>query len=253
MGLSIEQSKRFSRHLLLEQVGEVGQLKLQQAKVMIIGLGGLGNPAALYLAAAGVGELHLVDGDSVEVSNLQRQILFREQDVDELKVDAAQRNLEDVNSRIELIPHATAVNDENIDALLQQVDVVLDCTDNFCSRRLINKACRAAGIPLVSGAAIRFEGQLVLFDFRQPDSPCYQCLYPEGRKEPQLNCANSGVLGPILGVIASMQALTAIKLIVGLPAQAGQLQLFDGLTMRWQSFQIKPAAECCRAADKASS
>lgn len=253
MGLSIEQSKRFSRHLLLEQVGEAGQLKLQQAKVMIIGLGGLGNPAALYLAAAGVGELHLVDGDSVEVSNLQRQILFREQDVDELKVDAAQRNLEDINSRIELIPHATAVNDENIDALLQQVDVVLDCTDNFRSRRLINKACRAAGIPLVSGAAIRFEGQLALFDFRQPNSPCYQCLYPEGRKEPQLNCANSGVLGPILGVIASMQALTAIKLIVGLPAQAGQLQLFDGLTMRWQSFQIKPAAECCRAADEASS
>jgi len=245
MKLTDAQAKRFSRHLLLEQIGETGQLKLQRASVMIIGLGGLGNPAALYLAAAGVGTLHLVDGDSVELSNLQRQILFREQDLGELKVDAAQRNLEDINSRIDLIAHASQVDEANIAPLLGQVDLVLDCTDNFASRQLINKACKAAAIPLVSAAAIRFEGQLILFDFRQPDSPCYACLYPAAAAEPQLNCANAGVIGPVLGVVASMQALTAIKLLVGLPAQAARLQLFDGLSMGWQSFQLQPAPGCC--------
>ena len=245
MALTSQQTKRFSRHLLLEQIGEAGQLKLAQAKVMIIGLGGLGNPAALYLAAAGIGELHLVDGDSIEISNLQRQILFREQDLNELKVTAAQRNLEELNSRLELICHPSAVDETNVAHLVAEVDIVLDCTDNFATRRLISRACKTARIPLISGAAIRFEGQLILFDFRQPDSPCYQCLYPAGQAEPQLNCANSGVLGPILGVIASMQALTAIKLLLGLPAQAGQLQLFDGLSLSWQSLQLRPACGCC--------
>ncbi|MBW8192242.1 HesA/MoeB/ThiF family protein [Neiella marina] len=242
--LTDRQTLRYSRHLLLEQVGEAGQLKLSNAKVLIVGLGGLGSPAALYLAAAGVGELHLVDHDTVELSNLQRQILYRLSDVSEAKVDAAERQLTALNDDLELVLHEAQINSSNADELVGDVDLVLDCTDNFAARHAINAACHSAQIPLVSGAAIRLEGQLAVFDFRQTESPCYACLYPQTGQEPQLNCANSGVLGPVLGVIASMQALAAIKLIVGLPVTTAKLELFDGLHSQWQQFAITPSSSC---------
>lgn len=242
--LTDHQTLRYSRHLLLEQVGEQGQLALSRAKVLIIGVGGLGSPAALYLAAAGVGELHLADGDQVELSNLQRQIIFSESDEGEPKVEAAERRLSELNSDIELVLHDEPVHEESLAELVADVDVVLDCTDNFKTRHQINAACQQAQVPLVSGAAIRFEGQLCVFDFKASSGPCYNCLYPQDGAEPQMNCANSGVVGPVLGVIASLQALSAIKLIVGLPVAHGQLQLFDGLTGDWQKFNL-PQREGC--------
>ncbi|GGA88318.1 molybdopterin-synthase adenylyltransferase MoeB [Neiella marina] len=242
--LTDHQTLRYSRHLLLQQVGEDGQLKLQQAKVLLIGLGGLGSPAGLYLAAAGIGELHLVDHDQVELSNLQRQILYRESDVGEDKVEAAERQLSDLNDDIELVIHAEKVTANNAPELVQGIDVVLDCTDNFAVRHVINAACQQAGVPLVSGAAIRLEGQLSVFDFRDSQSPCYACLYPPSGQEPKLNCANSGVIGPVLGVIASLQALAAIKLLLGLPVDTAKLQLFDALHGDWQQFAITRSANC---------
>lgn len=242
--LTDQQTLRYSRHLLMEQIGEQGQFALTNSKVLIIGVGGLGSPAALYLAAAGVGELHLADGDDIELSNLQRQILFSESDVGESKVEAAERRLADLNSDIELVLHPEHVNEESLTELVADMDVVLDCTDNFRTRHLINRACKLAQVPLVSGAAIRFEGQLCVFDFKNQTGPCYNCLYPQGGQEPQMNCANSGVVGPVLGVIASLQALNAIKLIVGLPVAHGQLQLFDGLSGDWQSFNLPQRRDC---------
>ncbi|MBD1391363.1 HesA/MoeB/ThiF family protein [Neiella sp. HB171785] len=247
--LTDHQTLRYSRHLLLQQVGEGGQLQLQQAKVLLIGLGGLGSPAALYLAAAGIGELHLVDHDQVEISNLQRQILYRESDVGEDKVEAAERQLSDLNDDIELVIHAEKVTASNALTLVQGMDVVLDCTDNFAVRHAINAACKQAAVPLVSGAAIRLEGQLSVFDFRDAQSPCYACLCSPTGQEPKLNCANSGVLGPVLGVIASLQALAAIKLILGLPVVKGQLQLFDALHGDWQQFAIARSSQCPVCAD----
>ncbi|MCM2681078.1 HesA/MoeB/ThiF family protein [Echinimonas agarilytica] len=242
--LNDRQMMRYSRHLLLEKVGEKGQLALQSAKVLVIGVGGLGSPVALYLAAAGVGELHLADGDSVELSNLQRQIIFSEHDVDELKVDAAERRLQELNDDIEIRVHPQHIDVQNCVDLIADMDVVLDCTDNFKTRHMINAACREQEVPLVSGAAIRLEGQLAVFDFRQPESPCYGCLYPAGSKEPQLNCANSGVLGPVLGVIASLQALSALKLLMGLPVETAKIKLFDGLSGDWQTFGIAKSSAC---------
>lgn len=242
--LTDHQTLRYSRHLLLEQVGEEGQLALTQAKVMIIGVGGLGSPAALYLASAGVGELHLADGDQVELSNLQRQILFSESDQGEPKVDAAERRLSELNSEIELALHPEHVDETNLAQLVADMDVVLDCTDNFKTRHLINHACQQAEVALVSGAAIRFEGQLCVFDFKRQHGPCYNCLYPQGGAEPQMNCANSGVLGPVLGVVASLQALNAIKLLLGLPVKHGVLQLFDGFSGEWQSFNLPQRSDC---------
>lgn len=242
--LTDRQTLRYSRHLLLEQVGEGGQIKLSNAKVLVVGLGGLGSPAALYLAAAGVGELHLVDDDAVELTNLQRQILYRESDLGDGKVDAAERQLTELNDDIAIYRHTELIDSNNAAELVSEMDVVLDCTDNFASRHAINAACQQAKIPLVSGAAIRLEGQFAVFDFRQSDSSCYACLYPQTGHEPQLNCANSGVLGPVLGIIASMQALAAIKLVVGLPVEASKLQLFDGLHNQWQQFAIARSTKC---------
>ena len=247
--LTDQQTLRYSRHLLLEQIGEQGQLALTHSKVLIIGVGGLGSPAALYLAAAGVGELHLADGDDIELSNLQRQIVFSEFDVGESKVEAAERRLSELNSDIELVLHPEHVNENTLADLVADMDVVLDCTDNFKTRHLINCACQLAQVPLVSGAAIRFEGQLCVFDFKNQPSPCYNCLYPQGGQEPQMNCANSGVVGPVLGVVASLQALSAMKLIIGLPVAHGVLQLFDGLNCDWQKFNLPQRHDCsvCRA------
>ena len=242
-----EQLLRYSRQIMLPRFDIDGQEKLLSARILIMGVGGLGCPAALYLAAAGTGELVLCDPDTVDISNLQRQILFNESDINHLKVEAAADKIRAINAEVRctLIPEkleATALLDE-----IKAADVVLDCTDNFHSRFAINEACVTTETPLVSGAAIRLNGQLAVYDFRKPQEPCYRCLYGEQSDE-QLSCSESGILGPVVGTIGTMQALEAIKLVAGFgQTLSGRLMIFDALTMQWQSMtlQADPACPVC--------
>lgn len=242
-----EQLLRYNRHILLPQIGLEGQQKLNDAHVLIIGLGGLGSPAALYLAAAGVGELTLVDHDTVELSNLQRQIVHNNDNLGEAKVASAKNNLLKINSEISIKTLTTKVDASTLSDLVTKADIVLDATDNFTTRFAINKACVEHKKPLVSGAAIRFEGQVSVFDTRNENSPCYSCLYPEQGDENE-TCSENGILAPVVGVIGCIQALEAIKLLceVGTPL-AGKLLLFDALDMQWRTmkFPKDPACEVC--------
>lgn len=242
--LSDEQLLRYSRQIMLGEVDIVGQEKLQSSKVLIIGLGGLGSPVAMYLASAGVGSLTLVDDDEVELSNLQRQIIHDQQSVGEAKVDSAAKRISAINSDVSVIAINGRLDEKALSDLVEKADLVLDCTDNFSSRFLINKCCVYLKKPLVSGAAIRMEGQLLTVDPRIEGSPCYQCLYPKAGED-ELSCANSGVLAPLVGVIGSMQAIEAIKVLcrVGEPL-VGRLQLFDAKTMQWHTLKLKADA-CC--------
>ncbi|MCE0559116.1 MULTISPECIES: molybdopterin-synthase adenylyltransferase MoeB [unclassified Motilimonas] len=247
--LSDAETLRYSRHLLLSNVGEAGQLKLKQAKVLIMGMGGLGAPASMYLAAAGVGNLVLADFDELDVSNLQRQISYDASQVGLHKVDAAKARLAGLNCEVRIRGIKKKMDAKQLAMEVAMADLVLDCTDNLSSRHLISQVCCQAKKPLIVGAGIRLEGQLMMFDFSQPDSACYHCLFPS-TQEQTLNCSNSGVLGPIVGTIGSLQALEAIKYLVGLPSGINnQLKLFDGLTLNWQSFAISrdPACPVCSA------
>ncbi len=242
--LSDAELLRYSRHLLLEEVGELGQKDLKNAKVLIIGMGGLGSPAALYLAAAGVGNLVLSDFDCIEVSNLQRQITYQTGDISNDKVEVTKQRLQELNPEIRVRSINSEMSEEQLLMELMMVNLVLDCTDNMASRQLINSACVKAEVPLIVGAAIRLEGQLMFFDHREADSPCYHCLFPSS-EEQALNCSNSGVLGPVVGTIGTLQALEAIKHIVGLPSGIkNKLKLFDGKTLEWQSFAINKDPKC---------
>ncbi len=235
---------RYSRHLLLEDIGELGQENLKKGKVLIIGLGGLGSPAALYLAAAGVGMLVISDFDCLEVSNLQRQIGYKTADIGSDKVVLMKRHLEQINPEIRVRSINAEMDKEQLMMELMMVNLVLDCTDNMASRQMINAACVEAKMPLIVGAAIRFEGQLMFFDHRQAESACYHCLFPD-ELEQTLNCSNAGVIGPVVGTIGTMQALEAIKHITGLPSGIkNKLKLFDGKTLEWQTFAIKKDAQC---------
>jgi len=235
---------RYSRHLLLEDVGETGQLALKNAKVLIIGMGGLGSPASLYLAAAGIGHLVLSDFDNIEVSNLQRQITYQSDDIGELKVEVTKRKLQQINPEIKVRSINKSMQADQLSMELTMADLVLDCTDNMQSRQLINKACVNAKVPLIVGAAIRFEGQLMFFDHSEADSPCYHCLFPSS-EEQTLNCSNSGIIGPVVGTIGTLQALEVIKYFVGLPSGIkNKLKLFDGKTLDWQSFAINKDPKC---------
>lgn len=250
--LSDKELSRYSRHLLLKEIGEQGQIKLKQATVLIIGLGGLGCPAALYLAAAGIGKLVLVDGDTVETSNLQRQIMYKANHVGAAKSASAEKSLFGLNSLVEVEALNQPVNASNIDALVAKADVVLDCTDNFATRHLINQTCFKLSTTLISGAAIRGEGQLMVFDFaHHKTSPCYHCLFPQDNEEPTLNCQNSGVFGPVLGIIGSMQALETMKWIIGKElSSAGKLKIFDGMSLQWMEFKMTKnpsCAVCCQS------
>ncbi|WP_019616959.1 HesA/MoeB/ThiF family protein [Psychromonas ossibalaenae] len=235
---------RYSRHLLLEDVGELGQKDLKNGKVLIIGMGGLGSPAAMYLAAAGVGSLVLCDFDCLEVSNLQRQIGYQTGDIGGDKVELMKHRLEMINPEIRVRSINKEMAEEQLLMELMMVNLVLDCTDNMASRQMINAACVKAKVPLIVGAAIRLEGQLMFFDHSQADSACYHCLFPNS-DEQALNCSNSGVLGPVVGTIGTMQALEAIKHLVGLPSGIkNKLKLFDGKTLDWQTFAVKKDPEC---------
>ena len=242
-----EQLLRYSRQIMLPQIDIEGQQKLFDAHVLIIGVGGLGSPAAIYLTAAGIGTLTLADFDRVELTNLQRQVVHRHADINRSKVESARRNLLEINPdvRINTIDHRA--EGQVLDELVQRADVVIDASDNYQTRFSVNAACVAQRTPLVSGAAIRFEGQISVFDKRGRDNPCYNCLYRAYESEEE-TCSENGVLAPVVGIIGSMQAVEAIKLIcgIGVPLN-GRLLILDALSMNWRSMQLKrdPACPVC--------
>jgi len=242
--LSQKEQLRYSRQIMLNKIGEQGQLALRDAKVLIVGMGGLGNPVSLYLAAAGVGTLFIADGDHVDISNLQRQILFTENDVGNNKADVGAEKLQQHNSEVTI-----EVVDEMLDAELaryyiEQVDVVIDCTDNIATRYLLNQVCVEQKTPLIVGAATGFDGQQLVVDPRNPESACYQCLFPASEKAPTNNCQTVGIVGPVLAIVAGMQALQAIKLLTGNAIHINQLNMFDGLSGQWQQFTLKKQVNC---------
>jgi molybdopterin/thiamine biosynthesis adenylyltransferase len=227
-----QQLLRYGRHILLHEIGIEGQQRLLAARVLIIGLGGLGSPAALYLAASGVGHLTLCDHDNVELSNLQRQIIHRTSSIGQTKVDSAQKTLQDINPEVECIALAVRADMEQLDELVASADVVLDCSDNFATRYAVNRACLAQRKSLVSGAAIRFDGQVAVFDFRRADSPCYNCLFPEDSQAAELRCATTGVFAPLVGIIGTLQAGEALKLLAGIErGLSGKLLTLNALDM----------------------
>jgi molybdopterin/thiamine biosynthesis adenylyltransferase len=241
---------RYSRQILVQHVDIQGQLRLKQSRALIVGLGGLGSPVALYLAAAGVGELHLADFDTVDLTNLQRQILHDSHSVGRSKVDSAIERLTAINPDVKLVPHRTALDADSLAAAVEAVDLVLDCSDNFSTREAVNAACVAARKPLVSGAAIRLEGQLSVFDPRLAYSPCYHCLYGHG-SEAELTCSEAGVVGPLVGLVGSLQALEALKLLAGFgESMVGRLLLIDALTTRFRELKVKrdPGCTVCGSA-----
>jgi len=235
---------RYSRHLLLDDMGLLGQEKLKKAKVLILGMGGLGSPASLYLGAAGVGNLTICDFDHLSLSNLQRQIAYQSDEIGRAKVTLMQRRLNKLNPEINVRCVSNKMDEQQLNIELLLADLVLDCTDNMYTRQRINRACVNAKIPLIVGAAIRFEGQLSFFNHSEPGAACYHCLFPES-DDPQLNCSNSGVLGPVVGIIGTSQALEAIKIIVDIKSSlSNQLKIFDGKTLQWQTFTINKDPNC---------
>jgi molybdopterin/thiamine biosynthesis adenylyltransferase len=234
--------RRHARQVVLPEVGVAGQQLLRDSSVLIVGCGGLGSPAALYLAAAGVGHLVLADRDRVERSNLQRQLLYTEADVGRRKLDAARERLLALDSSliVETLDGDTEL--EKFPARVAEVDVVLDCTDNFPARFAINAACLRARKPLVSGAAIRLEGQVAAFDLRR-GGPCYACLYPDAGERAEA-CEDAGVLGPVVGVIGALQALLAIQLLLGQTDNAGQLHLWDARHLAWRKLRLTRDPAC---------
>ncbi|MBA1222727.1 molybdopterin-synthase adenylyltransferase MoeB [Pseudomonas fulva] len=242
--LSDQELLRYSRQVLLSQIDIDGQLRLKQSKALIVGLGGLGSPVALYLAAAGVGELHLADFDTVDLTNLQRQVIHDSASVGMSKVDSALQRLQAINPEIDLIAHRQALDEDSLAAAVSAVDLVLDCSDNFGTREAVNAACVATAKPLVSGAAIRLEGQLSVFDPRRDYSPCYHCLYGHG-SEAELTCSEAGVIGPLVGLVGSLQALEAMKLLAGFGEPlVGRLLLIDALGTRIRELRVKRDPGC---------
>jgi adenylyltransferase/sulfurtransferase len=239
-----EQLLRYSRHILLPQVDIKGQQKLLDAHVMIVGLGGLGSPVSMYLAAAGVGTLTLVDDDQVELSNLQRQIVHSHHDIGRDKVDSAADRLQAQNPQVQVQRIKQRLDKAGLIAALGDVDVLVDCSDNFATRFLLNEVSKSQKTPLVSGAAIRFEGQVTVYDPRQADMPCYRCLY-EDKGELEETCSESGILSPILSMIGGVQAVETCKLIMGIgESLAGRLLILDALSMSWREIKMKQDPDC---------
>ncbi len=241
-----EQLLRFSRQIMLPEMDVAGQQKLVDATVLIVGMGGLGCPAAMYLAAAGVGHLIIADDDRVELTNLQRQIAHGMDDLGQFKVESAQEALLGLNPDVEIETLPSRLTENDLDAVVARADVVVDATDNFTTRFAINRSCIGNRKPLVSGAAIRLEGQLAVFDTRDIDSPCYQCLYGEGDDE-AASCAENGVMAPVVGIIGSVQALEAIKIITGIGSTlVGRLLVLDAAGMQWRELKL-PRDPSCKA------
>ena len=243
-----QQLLRYNRHIMLPQIDVAGQHKLLAAKVAVIGLGGLGSAAAIYLATSGVGTLTLVDFDHVELSNLQRQIVHSEHRLGENKAHSAREQLRQLNAEIDIQCIEQQLDATALQQLAGQHTLVLDCTDNFASRYAINRACRQSGTPLVSGAAIRFDGQLAVFDFRDARAPCYACLYGDNASEEEQRCSENGVLAPLTGMIGSAMAVEAIKLLCAIgDSLQGRLLILDALHMQWREMRYRqdPACPVC--------
>ena len=242
--LSDNQLLRYSRQIMLGDVDIEGQQRWLDSRVLILGMGGLGSPVAMYLAAAGVGYLVLVDDDQVEMTNLQRQIAHNTASIGQSKVESAAATLAQINPDIEVTTRAERLDEAALMEQVANVDLVVDCTDNFTTRFMLNRACVAHKKPLVSGAAIRMEGQISVYHPGVEGSPCYQCLYKEGEDE-ALTCSEAGVLSPLVGIIGSMQALEALKVLasIGTPL-IGRLLLLDAKHMEWRSLKLSPDPEC---------
>jgi len=245
-----EQLLRYSRHILLPEIGIEGQESLLAAHALIIGAGGLGSPAAMYLASAGVGRISLADGDSVDLTNLQRQILHTSAAVGRSKAHSGRDSLAERNPEVRVTAIPERLDGDRLDELVASADVVLDCSDNFATRHAVNRACVKFAKPLVSGAAVGFDGQISVFDLRLAGAPCYNCLFPEDTETEEMRCAVMGVFAPLTGIIGSMQAAEALKLITATGATLnGRLLLLDGLKMEWRSVRLSkdPACKVCAA------
>jgi molybdopterin/thiamine biosynthesis adenylyltransferase len=240
---------RYSRHILLDELGPDAQARFTAAHALVVGVGGLGGPVAQFLAAAGVGTITLCDADRVDLTNLQRQLLYATGDVGQPKVDAAAARLAAVNPNVALRRVAARVGDAELATLVAASDVVIDCCDNFETRHAVNRACIAARKPLVSGAAIRFDGQVAVFDPRDDASPCYHCLFGEGDALEETRCATMGVFAPLVGIVGATQAAEALKLIAGVgESLAGRLLVLDALAMEWREMRVPRDPDCaaCR-------
>lgn len=239
---------RYSRHILLDALGIEGQERILRSRVLVLGAGGLGSPAALYLASAGVGTLVLADGDTVDTTNLQRQILHTDARVGQLKALSGQIALAAVNPETRVIPVTERLEGTALEAQVAGADLVLDCSDNFATRHALNLACVRHRKPLVSGAAVRFDGQVSVYDLSRPESPCYYCLFPEGEEVEETRCAVMGVFAPLTGIVGSLQASEALKLLAGIgEALVGRLLLVDALSQTWRTvkFRKDPACPVC--------
>jgi molybdopterin/thiamine biosynthesis adenylyltransferase len=236
---------RYSRHILLDEIGIEGQQKLLAAHALVIGAGGLGSPAAMYLASAGVGRITLVDNDTVDLTNLQRQIAHTTERVGQSKAESARLTLQQINPEITVTALNERVADARLAELVADADVVLDCTDNFATRHAVNRACVAGNKPLVSGAVIRFDGQISVFDPRSGEQPCYSCLFPQDQKFEDVACSTMGVFAPLVGVVGAMQAAEALKLLMEVGGSlAGRLMMLDGLRMEWTSIGVGRNGAC---------
>ncbi len=245
ISMNDNQLLRYSRHILLDDIGIEGQEKLLAAHALIIGAGGLGSPVAFYLASAGIGKITLVDNDTVDLTNLQRQILHTTERVGQPKALSGQQTLARINPEIEVVALVERADSERLNELVRSASIVLDCSDNFATRHAVNKACVANKVPLVSGAAIRFDGQISVFDPRNPDAPCYACLFPPDQEFEEVQCATMGVFAPLVGIIGAMQAAEALKVVadIGEPL-AGRLLLLDARSMDWTSIKVMRNAAC---------
>ena len=242
---------RYSRHILLDEIDIEGQQRLLASHALVIGAGGLGSPVALYLGTAGVGRLTIVDNDSVDVTNLQRQIAHNLSRVGQPKATSARDSIAAINPDVQVTPLVERADASRLDALVQGADVVVDCSDNFKTRHAVNAACVAHGKPLVSGAAIGFDGQVSVYDTRNVSAPCYACLFPAEVTVEEVQCATMGVFAPLVGIIGSVQAAEALKLLMGLGTSlAGRLQMLDARTMEWTEIAMQRSAGCAVCAHR---
>jgi len=240
-----DQLLRYSRHILLPQIGILGQEKLTRSRVLIVGLGGLGSPVAMYLAASGIGELVICDNDNVDLTNLQRQTIHNTETIGISKVQSATKAIAKINPEINVVPVQEYVDEKRLQKLVKEVDIVVDASDNFATRHTINQVCVTYKKPLVSGSAIRFNGQISVFNLTNNASPCYHCLFSKDGSNEDMHCATMGVFSPLVGAIGCMQAMETIKILLNIGTTLnGRLMLLDALTMEWRSIKLNKDPEC---------
>lgn len=240
-----DQLLRYSRHILLDEIGIEGQERLLAGRVLVVGAGGLGAAAMPYLASAGVGHLTIIDDDDVDLTNLQRQILHTTANVGRPKVESAREGLLRINPDIDVELVSQRVGDAELDGLVAGADVVLDCCDNFATRQAVNRACLKHRKPLVSGAALRFDGQVSVYDLRQTDAPCYGCLFPPSEPAPEAACATMGVFAPLVGMVGTVQAAEALKVLAGVgQTLSGRLLMVNAMTMEWTTMRLARTPDC---------